>query len=366
MNNIVETYLMFKANCVREYINILALELKKASKIPKQINKLIYKYYDLYILSEKRLELDYELLRNKTGLNEKNDRLVLFYLLIEFDIASKTEYKNDEYYQFYNLIVNSIIIFSKLENDKVFNKDCSYNNSIQKILKKNVDMISNEYILFIDKMHSLLEKQYISSLKKELKFIENYENSAFSTNYTKIKRSNEIYLEIFKYKNDKLASEEKKNVELINSEFQVEFNLINIDMISMRILKDTFKGLQRMIFIKISNELITKKSNLDIFTSMIKLRFLKEKITFIINTSLLEKYEERINYLILNGFNISYIKDCKLTPYDVYKNGGYLIVDYDDLKEGLAFVKNNHLEIIANKVNKNNADKLKNIKYITL
>ena len=117
MNNIVETYLMFKANTVCEYINILAEDMRKVSKIPRQLNKLIYKYYDLHLLSSK--PIDYETLKNKTGLNEENERLILFYLLIEKDIASKTEFKDKELYDFYNLLVNSIIIFSELENNKI-------------------------------------------------------------------------------------------------------------------------------------------------------------------------------------------------------------------------------------------------------
>ena len=73
MNNIVETYLMFKANTVCEYINILAEDMRKVSKIPRQLNKLIYKYYDLHLLSSK--PIDYETLKKKTGLNEENERL---------------------------------------------------------------------------------------------------------------------------------------------------------------------------------------------------------------------------------------------------------------------------------------------------
>lgn len=363
MNNIVETYLMFKANMVCEYINILAEDIRKVSKIPKQLNKLIYKYYDLYLLSDK--EIDYEMLKAKTGLNEEIERLVLFYLLIEKDIASKTEFKDKEYYQFYDFLVDSIIVFTELENNRVKQKNIEYDDNIQKILKKHLEDISNEYILLIDKLHDSLEKSYLNAMKCESKFNEIYNTIPYSVSYSKVKRSSELYFEKLRYRNDKLLSESKKDVELINDEFSLDLNLVNIEIASMRILKDIFNGLKRTVFIEIKDDIITKKNNFSKFSSMFKLRFLKEKIIFLVNTSLLDKYEERINYLISDGLCISYIKDCKLTSYEVYKNGGYIIINYDEIKDNINFTKEHNLEIIANKVNKKDIDKLKNIKYIS-
>lgn len=363
MSNIVGAYLMFKANNICEYISILAEDMRKVSKIPKQLNKLIYKYYDLFILSNK--EIDYNSLKIKTGLNEVNDKLVLFYLLIEFDIASKTEFKNNEYYEFYSFIVDSVIVFSELENSKLTGKDYDYDNNISKILKNNIEKISDNYILLLDKNHSSLNKKYNSSLKKEMKFNEMYSSQVYMVNYTKIKRSSEFYFEKLNYKNNKLLTESKKDVLLVGNEFDLKLNLINIELTSMRILRDTICKLNRTIFIRLEDEIITKKSNLDEFMSMFKLKFLKERIVFLVNTSLLEKYEERIGSLILDNFNISYFRNCKLTSYELYNNGGYLIVDYDDVDDSIKFVQKHNLEIIVNKVSKKDMDKLNNIKYIT-
>lgn len=365
MSNIVGTYLMFKANNVCEYINILAGDMRKVSKIPKQLNKLIYKYYDLFVLSNK--EIDEEMLRKKTGIDEFGEKVLLFYLLIEFDFASKTEFRDNELFQFYDFLVNSIIIFVELENSKVIKRQREYDDVMPKIMKRHLDKLREEDILLYDKMNVLLGKQYVSSLKKEIKFDEMYKSNTYSVHYTKIKKSNEFYLERLRYKNEKLLTESKKDIILIDDEFKAELDFINIELLSMRILRDVLGGLERKIFVQVADEIISKKSKMEDFIDMIKLRFLKERIVFIINTSLLDKYEDRINYLILEGFNISYMKNDKLTPYDIYKNGGYLIVDYDELEEGISFNKEYHLEIIANKVNKKNIDKLRNIKYyITL
>ena len=363
MSNIVGAYLMFKANNICDYINILAEDMRKVSKIPKQLNKLIYKYYDLFVLSDK--EIDYELLRVKTGLLEEDKaRLVIFYLLIEFDMASKTEYKDNEYYEFYNFLVNSIIIFLDLENNKMVNKIGAYNEMLSQVLKKKLEYVSEEYIILLDRVHNELEKKYNSSLKKELKFNENYNSQNFVVNYTKVKRSSEFYYEKLKYKNVKLVSESKKDVLLVNSEFEFEMNLINLEITLMRILRDTLSGVKRTIFFKLDDGFISKKSNLDLLLSIVKLRFLKERIIFLVNTSLLEKYEERVSNLILDDFKISYYKNSNLTPYDVYKNGGYLFVDYDDMENGLNFSRDNNLEIIVNKVSRKDIDKLNNVKYI--
>lgn len=363
MNNIVENYLMFKANNVCDYINILAEEIRKVSKIPKQLNKLIYKYYDLFVLSNKKI--DYELLKKKTGLiNESNERLVLFYLLIEFDMASMKEYKDMDYYSFYNFIVNSIVIFSKIENVLINSKKKSYDELLSSILKDNVDVINDEYIMLLDKMYDSLKKKFNDSLKKEIKFNDSYNSQNFIITYTKVKRSSELYFERLKYKSEKLLSESKKDIVLVNQEYEYELNLINLEMTFMRIFKDTINGINRNIIVLLDDDMITKKSNYDLFINLVKLRFLKERVIFLVNTGLLEKYEERVNNLILNDFRISYYKNSNLTSYDVYKFGGYLLVDYDEMDNGIKFCQSNNLEIIINKVNKKDIDKLNNIKYI--
>lgn len=363
MNNIVESYLMFKANNICDYINILAEEIRKVSKIPKQLNKLIYKYYDLFVLSNKNI--DYELLKKKTGLlNESDERLIIFYLLIEFDMASMKEYKDDEYYKFYNFIVNSIIIFSKIENIIVGSKKKTYDELISLVLKDNIENVSNEYIMLLDKLYNSLKKKYNDSLKREIKLSENYSSQNFMVTYTKVKRSSELYFERLKYKNEKLLNESRKDVVLVDKEFGYEFNMINLEMTFMRIFRDTINGIDRYIFVMIDDEVITKKSNFDVFVSLVRLRFLKERVIFLVNTSLLEKYEERVNSLILDDFKISYYKNSNLTSYDVYKFGGYLLVDYDEMESGMKFCQESNLEIIINKVNKKDIDKLNNIKYI--
>lgn len=364
MNNIVESYLLFKSNTVCRYIDILATDIRIVSKIPKQLNKLIYKYYDLFVLSNKKI--DYELLKNKTGLDEENDRLILFYLLIEFDMASKTEYKDTMLYEFYSFIVNSIIIFIELEKEKKISENISYDSLIQKILKKYIDYVDNEYVLLIDKLHVLLDKEYNDSFRKEIKFRDNLFSDVYDVYFSKIKRSNNYYLEKFRYKNDKLSSESKKDVELINDEFLFELNLINIEMMSMKILDDSFEKNDKKYFVRLDNIVILKKSNLMSFMNLIKLRFLKEKIIFLVNTDLLEKNEEKISYLIQNDYVISYFKNNALTAYDVYKNGGYLFVDIsEDIKSCMKFAKNNNLEIVVYRGNKKDMDKLNNIMYVT-
>lgn len=104
MNNVVNTYLMFKAKNVLSYIRILAEEEKKVSMLPKQLNRVIYKYYDLFILSNN--ELDYGFMKKKTGIEDTKERLTLFYLLVEFDMTSKKELSTQNLYNFYKFIVD--------------------------------------------------------------------------------------------------------------------------------------------------------------------------------------------------------------------------------------------------------------------
>ena len=364
MNNIVGTYLMFKANNVVNYLEILAEELRKLTKIPKQLNKLIYKYYDLFILSEK--DLDYQKLREKTGLDESdNNRLLLFYLLIEFDMASKTEYQDQELYEFYDLIVNSIIIFSTLENMKVLNKKLSYDDALTKILKQNLNLVDDKYILLLDHTSQALNKVFTQSLKKEIKFTDLYHSATYAIKYTKIKNSFELYLEKMKYRSPKLETESRKDITLVSQEFDLSISWINLEMTMMRILRDTLSGINRTIFISLSDDIITKKTNFESFINLFKLRFLKERMIFLVHTNLLEKYEERVNHLITEGFNIAYLKNSKLTSYDVFKNNSFIFMDYAEYQEDLDFCHSHNLEVIINKVNKQDISKLSHIKYIT-
>lgn len=362
MNNIVGTYLMFKANNIVNYIEILAEEQRKLSKIPKSLNKLIYKYYDLFILSEK--ELDYDKLKEITGLDLGHEQLLLFYLLIEFDMASKTEYQDSLLYDFYDFIVNSIIIFSNLENMKVTNKQLVYDEIIKKIIKKNSKLINDEYKTLLENTHNSLCKVFNTSYKKELKFYEMYRSSTYSVKYSKIKNSFEYYLAKFNYNNPAFNNESRKDLQLVKKEFNLQVNLIGLEITLMRVLRDTLSGIKRTIFVILDDDVIAKKTNLDIFVNMNKLRFLKERMIFLVQTSLLEKYEERLKELITDGFEISYLKNDKLTSYDIFKNNGYIIMDYNEYSSNFEFCKKHNLEVIINKVDKKDIENLAGIKYI--
>lgn len=364
MNNIVEAYLMFKSNNVCKYINTLAEELRVLSKVPKQLNKLVYKYYDLFILSNR--EIDYGLLKEKTGLDMPNDRLILFYLLIEFDMASKTEFKNDNLFQFYNFIVNSILIFSEVEREKTVNRNLFYDNILPKVMKKYIDYISEDYVVLLDKLYNSLNKAYNVGLKKELKFKETYVSDNFEIYFSKIKKSDGLCFGKFRYKNDKLLEESKKDVGLVHTEFLYELDLVSIEMLSMKLLNLLLTFDNKKVFIKVSDEMIAKKSNLSSLVNLIELRCLKENIIIVINTGMLEKNMEKITYLIENGFKVSYFKNSGLTSYDIYKNGGYLFLTTDENYDScLKFAKGNNLEIIFYSGNKKNIKKLNNVMYVS-
>ena len=226
MNSVVDGYLTFKIDNIIEYIKILAEEKKLLTKIPKQLNKLIYKYYDLFILSNK--EVDYEKIKNKTGLNDSDERLILFYLLIEFDMTSKTELSSPKYYNFYNFIVNSIIVFIELEKMISKKEHYSYDESISKVIKKYENYLDADYLLLIDNNYILLNKEYSKNQKKEEKFNESLEFDKYFLTLSKIKNSGNLYLNKFKYKNEKLDNERKKEEELINNEIALKQKFIKI------------------------------------------------------------------------------------------------------------------------------------------
>ena len=168
MNSITDTYLTFRVNNVIEYIKLLAEEERITSKIPKQLNKLIYKYYDLFILTNK--EVDYEKIKIRTGLNDTNERLILFYLLIEFDLTSRLELSDKKLYDLYNFIVNSIIVFIDLEKNISKNTEqYSYENSIKRTLKKyegNIEyLINNNFNVTLSTNKTLTKNQIYKKIK---------------------------------------------------------------------------------------------------------------------------------------------------------------------------------------------------------
>ena len=363
MDNIVESYLMFKANNVCDNIEVLAKELRVFSKVPKQLNKLVYKYYDLFVLSSK--EFDQEFFRNKTGLNETKIRQILFYLLIEFDFASKTEYQDKEYYEFYDFLVNAIILFTLLESIKIKYSNLSYDDAILKAVNSEDIVIDTSFALLLNNSHELLERHYNYSLKSEIKFWEEFVTPMYQPRYRKVRNSNNLYLEKLNYKNDKLLKESRKDVELIDTQYQFELSMVSINIVSMDIIRGVLCGIDKRVMIHLPDEVITKKNNLEVLLDMMELRFLKEKIIFCVNTSLLEKYEDRISSLMDSGFNISFYKDCILTSNDLFKEDIYLILDNSDVKDNLKFAYQNNLKIIVNKMSKENIEVYKDMMYVT-
>ena len=363
MNSITDTYLTFRVNNVIEYIKLLAEEERITSKIPRQLNKLIYKYYDLFILTNK--EVDYEKIKIRTGLNDTNERLILFYLLIEFDLTSRLELSDKKLYDLYNFIVNSIIVFIDLEKNISKNTEqYSYENSIKRTLKKYVDYLDIEYLLLLDKLYPKLEKKYNNSVKENNKFITEYNFENFILTNTKIKNSDNLYLNKFKYKNEKLTSESKKDIEIIDNEFAVELKYINIEIISLKILYEAFTENNKIIFIPLEDLFVSKKSNILKLESLLHLSILKERICFIVNNELIKKYEGNIEYLINNNFNVALSTDKTLTKNQIYKKIKYLFIeDNDDLKDNVESAQKFNLEIIIKGNIKNNKD-LDNLMYV--
>lgn len=367
MNSIVETYLNFKADNILKYIKVLSEEKRVSSKIPRQLNRLIYKYYNLFVLSQK--EVDYNFLKNKTNLEEDKNKLILFYLLIEFDMTSKTELSNKKLYDFYNFIVNSIIIFIELENTNSKEKQhYSYEETMKNILKKYNDYLEVDYILLIDKMYLKLSKIYIESAKKSNKIQELLENPNYTISYSKIKNSNNLYLNKFKYKNNLLDNESKKDIEIISKEYAIKHNFINIELTSYNIVKNAFTNNKRVILLTICQELLTTKSNLIRLERFICLNCLKEQLYLIVNTSNLEKNKNNIEYLLNKDINICLYKNTILTKDAMFNKAKYLLVDYDDnYNDYITFANNYRLEIILitkNKLPKDIESKFNNIKYI--
>lgn len=347
MNNVIDAYLTFKVDNVLEYIKILSDEMRVSSKIPRSLNKLIYKYYDLFVLSNK--EVDYEKLKLKTGLDDTNARLILFYLLIEFDITSKTELSSKSLYEFYNFIVNSIIIFVDLEKDISKSKELySYDNSIEQILKKHSLYLDADFLLIFDKLYFSLSKQYNKNQKQEEKIKLLLNSDTFKITLSKLKNVDGLFYCKFKHVNDKLEEESKKDVELIKSEYTVQMNFINIELVAFRILEEAFAENDKTIFIYLEDDVITKKVNFTKLVNLLNLRVFKDKINLIINTSVLEKYEDRVHYLIEEGFNISFKKDTELIKKNIYKQGGYMFVNYESLLEDeKRFALDNNLKLVV-------------------
>lgn len=367
MNNIVETYLTFKTENIVKYIKVLALEKRILTKIPKQLNRLIYKYYNLFVLANK--EVDYNFLKEKTIDIEDKNKLILFYLLIEFDMTSKKELSNSKLYNFYNFIVNSIIIFIELEQTNSKEKQhYSYEESIKKILKKYSDSLETDYLLLIDSMYQELNKIYNNSVKKTTKFKELLNsNTNYIISYTKIKNTQDMYINKFKYKNNLLNNESRKDVDIVSKEYAIEHDFINIELTSYNIVKNAFINTKRNILIFLSDDLIAKKINITKLEQKISLNCLKKQIYFIINTSNLEKNEGNINYLLEKDLNICLYQNTPLEKNDIYKKIKYILIDYNEkFDQAIEFSKNYNIELIVEVKNKKLPSKLNNIKYINV
>lgn len=366
MNSVMETYLTFKVDNVIDYINILFDNKKILTKLPKNLNRLIYKYYDLFILSKK--EVNYDKIKLKTGLDDTEERLILFYLLIEFDIASKTELSKEMYYNFYNFIVNLVIIFIELEKYVSKKEQVSYDDSMTKTLKKYDLYLPAEHLLLIDDNYHLLKKLYNKNQTKEQKFKQSLEFEKFNLTLSKIKNSSNLYISKFKYKNDKLDKENKKDVELVNNEFATKLNFINIEMLQQRLIEEVFTENKKQIFIYLEDEIITKKINLSELEKCFKLKFLKNRIYLLVNTSLLEKYEDRINYLIDKEYNIAYYKNSEIVNKNIFEKKTYLFVTFENLEIEKNTLKDNKLELIVrikNRLPDKEFKKIDKIKYIS-
>lgn len=204
-------------------------------------------------------------------------------------------------------------IFITLEFDKYIKfdvkKKIAFKEAMKNILLTN--LLNEEVIKNLHLKEKELSKLFNDTQNKNLKFLKSDNNDIFKLKYLDIKsiddKDTNMYLSQLDYSIKDLKNFGKKEVtKILNSRNNIfNFKKIEIELVSMDLLKTLKKDISKKVFIDIPDKFLNK-SNISFIEK--NLYVVKESIFLNINYDQLLEYNDLINNLKEEGFNITFTK----------------------------------------------------------
>lgn len=331
MDNLVDSYLLFKADNVSKYVEELNKFSPTSIELPVKLRDIVYDYLNEVLLGNDIL--DKEKLVEITNMHVDNITNSIFKLLVEYGVTTRKALKTRETADTYRFIVDAIMLFACVDGMTNTSKcgDVSFDSTFNKAYHKL--NLQNEKA--IKKVINAHPKGFVNifktSLSKNDEFNRVLANQTYIFNQTNIDATS--LLIDFEYINDDLFSYEAKEIDFVRKDFNPEIFKNSMDLCCLNVIEDILKGDRKRLFIKIPSYILMKKSLVKVLTDCTRIFAVKRNIILLVNYSQLEDVEGLADTLTDSGYTMAINKDREFGKMFNLYGVKYLFLEYSDDSE---------------------------------
>lgn len=357
MDNHIDIYLNFKAYNAFLWVQTMAKHYDEDLEISKKVKDVIYDYLNEVLLGEDYASDDE--LFNVTGVKGERDVTSFIKLLIEYGIVTRKMLKEDNIYKSYLFIVDATMYSIRIFNDKnSMSGEIAFDEIIKKVMREgtyyNFDVLKD----IVQKSSKELEHIFQIFVKKERIMNEAFDSKNYNIEYLKI--TNSMFLADIVYQNEELLNYEEREVSFVKKNYDFDIYIQGLKELLFDYIQQLLAGNRFKLFVKIPNNILSKKSVLKIITNMLHIFSIRKNIVVVIDFSAFLKDETIMSYLTSLDFIVAINKDCEFPKSFDLETAKYLMIDYfddDEFKRIYKRTKDNLNLIITNHVTKSERQK---------
>lgn len=331
MDNLVDSYLLFKSDNVCKYVCELNRFSPTSIELPVKLRDIVYDYLnEVYLGNE---VLSKEQLVEITNMHVDNISNSIFKLFVEYGVTTRKALKDKTTSEAYRYIVDAIMLFTCVDGMTNTSKcgDVSFDNTFNKAYRK-LELNSEKAIKKVINAHP---KGFVNifkdSLSKNDKFNSTIGNSSYIFNNTSIDEKS-ILID-FEYLNDELFSYEDKEINFVKKDYELDIFRNSLELCCLNVIEDILKGDRKRVFIRIPKEFLMKKANLKVLMDVTHIFGVKRNIILLVDYSLLDSIEGLADTLIDKGYILSINKDKEFGKMFNLFGVKYLFLEYSDDSE---------------------------------
>lgn len=329
MDNLIDSYVLFKADNIYSYL----VELNKLSsyntKISSKYRDMIYDYLNEILIGQDIPTQ--EVSKKITNLSVKPEENAIYKLLVEFGITTRRELAKKKYFESFKFIVDAIKLFACIEGMTNTSKcgEVDFDSVFSKALRKLNISSEAEIKRIINANKAVFVKLFNTSLEKTNDFNQYFAScDSYIINETVVDKDS-LLIDL-EYISDMLISFDEKEVKFISKEYELQIFKNCLEIVCLNIIEDIMKDARKRIFLRIPDEILRKKSYLRVLMETTRVFGLKKNIILLINYNVMNSIDDLYQVLIDKGYTFALNKDVEFEKnFDLF-GVKYLFLEYND------------------------------------
>lgn len=336
MDNLVNTYLEFRASNIEKYVRLVMKHFDSSVKLSIKLLDVIYDYLnEVYLPSEYASEAG---LSRVTGLSLDKDRSSIIALMIDYGLVTRAKLKDEDVQSLYLFVVDTILLFVGIESKTIsteFNEG-DFNKVLLEVLKEEKFEYDSRIGAIVDGYTNEFNKLFDTIYNKQNKFYLTILESPFS--YKLLPFGDDMYYLNLEYYNQAFVDYEDKEVSNILNDYEFDIFKFGLEYMLIEFVDSLFKQEKKKVFINIPTRVFSKKTSFKVILDMVSIYSIKKNIVLNYEYSA-NKYESTVRLLFDKGFTTGIIKNVKFEKDFDLAYAKYLFFEYNDDNELKNIVK---------------------------